>query len=64
MKIRAVGVELFRAGGWTDGQTDMTKLIVALCNVVNPPKNGVSVELLLISIKAVMSCVVVKRRKE
>jgi len=29
MKIRPVGAELFRAGGRTDGQTDMTKLIVA-----------------------------------
>jgi hypothetical protein len=24
---------------WTDGQTDMTKLIVAFCNFVNAPKN-------------------------
>jgi len=32
-KIRAVGAELFRSDGWTDGrqdrQTDMTKLILA-----------------------------------
>jgi len=33
MKIRPVGAELFRADrrtdGWADGQTDMTKLLVA-----------------------------------
>jgi hypothetical protein len=34
MKIRSVGAELFRA----DGQTDMTKLIVAFCNFSNAPK--------------------------
>jgi len=28
MKIRSVGAELFHADGQTDGQTDMTKLIV------------------------------------
>jgi hypothetical protein len=35
MKIRAIGAELFHA----DGQTDMTKLIVAFRNFVNAPKN-------------------------
>jgi hypothetical protein len=25
--------------GWTEGQADMTKLIVAFCNFVNTPKN-------------------------
>jgi len=30
MKICQVGVELFRAIGRTDGQTDMTKLIVII----------------------------------
>jgi hypothetical protein len=35
MKIHPVGAELFRA----DGQTDMTKLIVAFCNSSNAPKN-------------------------
>ena len=34
MKIRPVGAELFRA----DGQTDMTKLIVAFRNFANVPK--------------------------
>jgi hypothetical protein len=40
MKILAVGAELFRVDGWTGGQTDTMKLIVAFRNVVNPPKNG------------------------
>jgi hypothetical protein len=35
MKIRPVGADLFRA----DGRTDMTKLIVALRNSANAPKN-------------------------
>jgi hypothetical protein len=35
MKIRPVGAELFHA----DGQTDMTKLIVAFCNFSNAPKH-------------------------
>ena len=34
MKIRPVGVELLE----TDGQTDMTKLIVAFRNFANAPK--------------------------
>ena len=54
-----MGAELFHAGG----QTDTTKLIVAFRNVVNAPKKkGVKEEFLLISIKAVMSCVVVNRK--
>jgi hypothetical protein len=36
MKIRPVGAELFHL----DGQTDMTKLIVAFRNFANAPKNG------------------------
>jgi hypothetical protein len=43
MKIRPVGAELFHADGRTGRQvgrqTDMTKLIVALPNFVNAPKN-------------------------
>ena len=35
MKIRPVGAELFRA---KDGQTDMTKLMVAFRNFVKAPK--------------------------
>jgi hypothetical protein len=35
MKVRPVGAELFHA----DGRTDMTKLIVALRNTANEPKN-------------------------
>jgi len=36
--MRPVGAELFHADGETDGQTDMTKLIVAFRNSVNAPK--------------------------
>jgi hypothetical protein len=36
MKIHAV----FHANGRTDGQTHMTKLIVAFCNFANAPKKG------------------------
>ena len=35
MKIRSVGAEMFHA----DGQTDMTKLIVAFRTFANAPKN-------------------------
>ena len=35
MKIRPVGAELFH----TDGQTDITKLIIAFSNFANAPKN-------------------------
>jgi len=35
MKIHPVGAELFHA----DGQTDMTKLMVAFRNFANAPKN-------------------------
>jgi len=38
MKILPVGAELVHADGWTDRQTDMTKLIVAFCNFANAPK--------------------------
>jgi len=34
-----MGAELFHAGGRTDGQTDMTKLIVAFRNFAKAPKN-------------------------
>jgi hypothetical protein len=36
MKIRPVGAELFHV----DGQTDMTKVTVALRNYANAPKNN------------------------
>jgi hypothetical protein len=39
IKIRPVEAELFRADGRKDGQTDKTKLRVALCDFVNAPKN-------------------------
>jgi hypothetical protein len=44
MKILLVGDELFledrRIDGWTDGRTDMTKLIVAVRSFANEPKNS------------------------
>jgi len=36
MKIRPVRAELFHA----DGRTDMTKLLVAICNLANSPKKN------------------------
>jgi len=39
MKIRSVGVDLFHADGRTDGQTDMTKVIVGFRNFPNAPKS-------------------------
>jgi hypothetical protein len=39
MKIRPVGAELFRADGWADGGTDMTRLIVAFRNFANARGN-------------------------
>jgi hypothetical protein len=40
MKIRPVGTELLHAGGRTEGQTYMTKLIVALRNFANAHKTS------------------------
>jgi hypothetical protein len=37
MKIR--GAELFHTDGRADGQTDMTKIIVAFLNIANARKN-------------------------
>ena len=39
IKIRPVGAELFHAGGQTDRQTDMTKVIVDFRNFANERKN-------------------------
>jgi hypothetical protein len=39
MKIHPVGDELFHADRWTDGQTNMTKLIFAFRNFTNGHKN-------------------------
>jgi len=39
MKIRPVTTELSHADGRTDGQKDMTTLIVAFRNFANAPKN-------------------------
>jgi hypothetical protein len=38
MKIRLVGTEFFHADGRIHGQTDITKQIVALSNLVNTTK--------------------------
>jgi hypothetical protein len=37
MKIPPRGTELFRVERWTDGQTDMTKLVAAFSNFGNGP---------------------------
>jgi len=37
-KIHPVGAQFLHASGWTDGQTDMTKLMVAFRNFANEPK--------------------------
>jgi hypothetical protein len=39
MKLRPLGAELFYVDGRTDGQTDMTRLVVAFRNFANTPKN-------------------------
>jgi hypothetical protein len=39
MKIRPVGAELFHADGRTDGQRDITNLIVIFRNFKKAPKN-------------------------
>jgi hypothetical protein len=39
IKIRLVGVELLRAHEKTDGQRNMTKLVVAFPNFKKAPKN-------------------------
>jgi hypothetical protein len=44
MKIRPVGVEFFHSDGHKERQTDVAKLIVAIHNLANAPKN---VELIL-----------------
>jgi len=39
MKFHSLVAELFYADGRTDGQTDMTKLIVGFRNIAKAPKN-------------------------
>jgi len=39
MKFRPVGAEFFQGDSRTDGQTDMTQLIIAFRNFVKVPKN-------------------------
>jgi hypothetical protein len=40
MKIRPVEFDLFHAGGRTDGQTELTKLIFALLDFAGTPNNA------------------------
>jgi hypothetical protein len=51
MKIRPVKAELFHADRRTDGETEMTKLIVAFRNIANAPKNWQSCIQWVITIK-------------
>jgi len=39
MKIHPAGAKFFHADGRTDGQTEMTELIVACRSFANAPKN-------------------------
>ena len=41
MKIRPVGAELFHADAQKDGQTDMTKSIIAFRNFANAPEKSI-----------------------
>jgi hypothetical protein len=45
MEIRPVRAELFHAGGRTDGQTYVAKLIVALRNFGRAPNNRRKIDL-------------------
>jgi hypothetical protein len=47
IEIHPVGAELHHEDGQIDGQTDMTKLIVAFCNFPNAPEKIVYEFLLL-----------------
>jgi hypothetical protein len=40
LNIRSVEAEFFHADGWTDGQTDMTKLIADFHSYANAPTNS------------------------
>ena len=42
MKILPVAAEMFHVDGRTDGQADMTKLVVAFRNVEKAPQNRIS----------------------
>jgi hypothetical protein len=61
MNIHAVGTDLFRAGGRTDRQTEMTKLTVVFSHSERAQNKGVGGEFFVISIETVMSRIVVKR---
>jgi hypothetical protein len=41
MEILAVGSELFHVDAQMDGQTQVTKLLVAFCNFANAPNNDI-----------------------
>jgi hypothetical protein len=48
IQIHPLGAELFHAKRWEDRQTDMTKLIVAICNFANTPIKPSTMSLLAI----------------
>ena len=50
--------ELFRAGGWAEGQTDMTKVIVAFRNSANAP-DTIRVSTLIKCVRVFCVCVCV-----
>jgi hypothetical protein len=49
MKICPVGAELFCAGRKAGRQAGMMELIVALCNSVNMPENGMGLDRLFLA---------------
>jgi hypothetical protein len=47
IKIHPVRAELFLAGGWADGKTDTTKLIISFQNFANAHKNKLNIIMLI-----------------
>jgi hypothetical protein len=58
MKIRPAEAELFHADRQTDGQMDMTELIIAFRNFASAPKKGTakSLFLLILLVKGAVNC--------
>ena len=58
MKIRPTEAELFHADRQTDGQMDMTKLIIAFRNFESAPKKDTakSLFLLILLVKGAVNC--------
>ena len=55
MKIRSVGVKLFRVDAWTNRRTDMTNLTVTFHNFENVPKNR-TCDILAFIYRSIKSC--------